>query len=84
MDANNARLRMLLIDVDDVASDWACVIREDAGLGVRPARTRGEFNVLLTKWEPNVLVADVDLPGVTGSELCVWVQGWTASRALPS
>jgi twitching motility two-component system response regulator PilH len=74
VDANVPQLRVLLIDDDAVTSELACVVLEEAGFDVRPARTLGEFNVLLTRWAPHVVVADVEMPGVTGPELCQWVK----------
>jgi twitching motility two-component system response regulator PilH len=58
------------------------VVLDEAGFDVRPARTLGEFNVLLTQWTPHVVVADVDMPGVTGPELCAWVKQRDGMRGV--
>ena len=62
--------RVLLIDDDPTALWLAQQFLADAGYEARGAGTLYEFETLLDEWAPDVVVADVDMPSLTGGELC--------------
>lgn len=62
--------RVLLIDDDPSALWMARAFLDDAGFEARAASTLHEFESLLAEWAPDVVVADVDMPSLTGPELC--------------
>jgi CheY-like chemotaxis protein len=62
--------RVLLIDDDPSALWMARQFLDDAGFEARGASSVPEFQTLLDDWAPDVVVADVDMPSVTGPELC--------------
>jgi CheY-like chemotaxis protein len=62
--------RVLLIDDDPSALWMARQFLDDAGFEARGASSVPEFEALLDAWSPDVVVADVDMPSVTGPELC--------------
>jgi DNA-binding response OmpR family regulator len=63
-------LRVLIIDDDATALFLARSFLDDAGFEARGASTLYEFETLLSDWSPDVVVADVDMPSLTGPELC--------------
>jgi CheY-like chemotaxis protein len=77
------RLKILLIDDSRVAADFASAVLESTGFEVRTAATLGEFNVVLTTWSPDVVLTDVNMPGVTGPELCQWIKQRVDTRSVP-
>lgn len=65
-----ANPRVLIID-DDASALWlAQEFLGDAGFEARGASTLHEFETLLDDWAPDVVVADVEMPSLTGAELC--------------
>ena len=62
--------RVLLIDDDATALWLAKQFLTDAGFDARAAASLYEFHALLEDWAPDVVVADVDMPSLTGPELC--------------
>jgi DNA-binding response OmpR family regulator len=77
------RPKVLLIDDSEIASEVVKAALEGVGFEVRPARTLGEFNVVLTKWSPNIVLADVNMPGATGPDLCRWIKVRMDTQAVP-
>jgi CheY-like chemotaxis protein len=68
------RLKVLLIDDSRVAADFASAVLESTGF---------EFNVVLTTWSPDIVLTDVNMPGVTGPELCQWIKQRVDTKGVP-
>jgi PleD family two-component response regulator len=83
MDGAARKLKVLLIDDSEIASEFARVVLERDGFEVRAARTLGEFNVVLKTWLPNVILADVNMPDITGADLCKWVKQRVDTQSVP-
>jgi DNA-binding response OmpR family regulator len=66
--------RVLVVDESPIAVEAACLVLERDGFDVRPARTLAEVNAVLRSWTPNVVLTDVNMPGVTGPDLCRWIK----------
>ena len=66
----HVQARVLIIDDDSSALWLAQQFLGDAGFEARGASTIREFENLLDDWAPDVVVADVDMPSLTGPELC--------------
>jgi two-component system phosphate regulon response regulator PhoB/two-component system alkaline phosphatase synthesis response regulator PhoP len=77
------RPRVLLIDDSEIAREVASAVLESAGFEVRCAKTLGEFNVVLKAWAPHIVLADVNMPGVTGPELCQWIKRRIDTQSVP-
>ncbi len=77
------RPRVLLIDDSAIASEVACAVLEDAGFEVRAAKSLGEFSSVLKTWYPNIVLADVNMPGVSGPELCKWIKVRVETQTVP-
>lgn len=66
--------RILVIDDSEVASTVATCHLEAGGFEVRAAKSLYDFGVALEGWAPDLVLADLNMPGLTGAELCRWVK----------
>jgi CheY-like chemotaxis protein len=62
--------KVLLIDDSALSIAAATVVLEGAGYDVRSASEVGEFSKVLGAWRPDVILADVHMPSISGVELC--------------
>lgn len=62
--------RVLLIDDSELAAMVTREVLERDGFEVRAASSVGEFDAVLQTWSPNIVLADVNMPGVSGPQLC--------------
>ncbi len=63
-------LRLLLIDDSELVLGIHAHVLTAAGFSVRTTTTPSEFDVLLESWKPHLVIMDVEMPAVTGDELC--------------
>jgi CheY-like chemotaxis protein len=83
MTANGPSARVLIID-DDATSLWlAQQFLDDAGFEARSANTLFEFETLLVEWIPDVVVADLNMPSLSGAELCRILKGRYQTAHIP-
>jgi DNA-binding response OmpR family regulator len=75
--------KVLIIDDSDLTLAAATSALEREGFEVRTTTTLGGFNSLLNNWAPNVVMTDVDMPGLTGPELCAWIKGRIQTTHVP-
>lgn len=72
-----------------IVDDHAPVIRvlrlgiEEAGYGVVSAANGSECLELLSSEYPDVLVTDIDMPRMTGKELCLAIEQRIPDRSFP-
>lgn len=69
-DALSRRLKVLLIDDSEVSVHMVQAVLERAGFDVRGATGLDDFDRLLRGWCPDLILTDVQMPGVTGVQLC--------------
>ena len=73
-------LRVLVVDDDADAVDLASVILRNAGAAVRTCLSASEALELLRQWRPDVLVADIEMPGEDGYSLIRKVRALEADQ----
>lgn len=62
--------RVLIIDDDNTALWLARQFLDDAGFEAKGASCLSEFECVISDWTPDIVVADVKMPEVTGPQLC--------------
>lgn len=62
--------RILLIDDSEIALHFVSRALGRAGFDVRATADVHHLESVLGGWRPDVILTDVDMPGVTGPELC--------------
>lgn len=75
--------RVLIFDDSDLALDAAAFALEKEGYDVKTANTVGTFNTILVHWSPDVVLTDVEMPGVTGPEICTWIKSRIQTHTVP-
>jgi CheY-like chemotaxis protein len=69
--------RVLVIDDSEIAAEIAQDVIREAGLDVRACTTLGEFTEILKQWRPDIVLADINMPSIQGTELCYWIKSHT-------
>ena len=64
------RWRVLLLDDSELSLDVLTQALRADGFDVRATTTVEGFGLLLADWSPEVVLTDVNMPGMTGAELC--------------
>jgi diguanylate cyclase (GGDEF)-like protein len=75
--------RVLAVDDDPTVLAALDVVLREAGLNVSPCSDPGRFWEHLEEEEPDLVVLDFDMPGVTGVELCRALRNEPRWAALP-
>lgn len=65
-----ARRKVLLIDDSEVSLHFTAGVLSRAGFEVRSSTDPYELSSVLGGWRPDVILTDVDMPNLTGVELC--------------
>ena len=64
------RRRVLLIDDSSVSLLVCETLLVGEGYDVRTASNLAEFNRVLSEWRPDLVLTDVQMPGLSGMDLC--------------
>ncbi len=70
MPSNTPTWRVLLLDDSEISLEVASDILTEEGFEVRATTSLQGFDNLLEDWSPQVILTDVNMPGMTGNELC--------------
>lgn len=65
-----ARRKVLLIDDSEVSLHFTAGVLSRAGFEVKSSTDPYELSTVLGGWRPDVILTDVDMPNLTGVELC--------------
>lgn len=79
----NKKARILVIDDDPVCAKLAATIGRFAGYEVQVSTEPAEAAFIAHEWMPDLVVADVLMPGLDGIELCVMLKGHEATKHIP-
>src|SRR5579859_1581469 len=75
--------KILLMDDSELTLEVTRAALEAEGFEVRAAQSLGTFNVILKTWSPTIVLTDVNMPGVSGPELCRWIKVRIETESVP-
>jgi CheY-like chemotaxis protein len=79
----NDRPRVLLMDDSELAIEVTRAALERDGFDVKSARSLAQFNMILETWAPTIVLTDVNMPGVSGGDLCRWIKRRVDTQTVP-
>jgi sigma-B regulation protein RsbU (phosphoserine phosphatase) len=62
--------RVLIMDDSEIALEVARSRLEAGGFDTRGAQSLGEFAAIISTWCPEIVLTDVNMPGLSGPDLC--------------
>lgn len=62
--------KLLLVDDSEITLRLVAAVLTEAGYEVRTSIGVENISVALEGWRPDVILTDVDMPGMTGVQLC--------------
>ena len=65
-----AQHKVLLIDDSEISLHFVQGVLERAGYEVRTTDDVQQLGTVLGDWRPDVILTDVNMPGISGTELC--------------
>lgn len=71
------------MDDSEISCAVIATALRSAGFDVRAVNALGEFNVTLKSWQPHLVLTDVNMPGVSGPELCQWIKARMDTQGVP-
>jgi PleD family two-component response regulator len=76
-------LRILVIDDSSVSLLVCETLLVAEGFDTRTATTIEQFHRTLAEWPPDLVLTDVEMPGVSGEELCRMLKADPSTAAIP-
>ena len=80
---SDAPLKILLIDDSEISLHFAQAVLEKAGYDVRGSLSLDDFDKVMANWSPDVILSDVQMPGVTGVQLCQMLKARYETAHVP-
>jgi two-component system alkaline phosphatase synthesis response regulator PhoP len=62
--------KVLLVDDSELALNTVTGVLEDAGYEVRATDNVERLDLVLGDWRPDIILTDVNMPGISGVDLC--------------
>jgi PleD family two-component response regulator len=75
--------KVLIIDDSQLCCEMEAAILSRAGFDVRTAGSIEVFDRILHEWSPDIVLTDVLMPEIKGTELCRYVRRHVSSRHVP-
>ena len=63
-------LKILIIDDSEITLAMEKAVLEQHGYEVQAAATLLNFEIILKSWRPNVILTDIHMPDVKGTDIC--------------
>lgn len=77
------RAKVLLMDDSNVSLIVAEALLVEAGYDVRTASDLRQFEQQLSDWAPDIILTDVQMPGLSGADLCRRIKQHETTAQVP-
>lgn len=78
-----ARTKVLVIDDSELSLELATAALEDSDFEIRTLTSVADFDATLGDWRPDVILTDVKMPGISGTELCRFLKSRYETAHVP-
>ena len=75
--------KLLLIDDSEIALAVESALLSEAGFEVRAVSSLRAFLNALLDWKPHIIVTDLNMPEMSGVDLCQWLRQQVATAKIP-
>ena len=83
MEVAPERRKLLLIDDSEIALAVETELLSKAGFEVRAVSSLRAFLNALLDWKPHVIITDLNMPEMSGAELCQWLRQQVNTARTP-
>jgi len=75
--------KILLVDDVDIRLSVEKLLLEEAGFAVRTAHSLRQIDAVVTAFAPDLVLTDVNMPDVSGPDLCRHIKAQVGARKVP-
>jgi DNA-binding response OmpR family regulator len=75
--------KVLILDDSELALGAMVIALEKGGYDVKTATSLPIVETILAAWSPDVVLTDVNMPGVEEAEICGWLKAQLRAAATP-
>jgi CheY-like chemotaxis protein len=80
----DTKRRVLILDDSELALGAIAMTLEKSGYEVKTATSMGNVQTILaSSWSPDVVLTDVNMPGVEQTQICAWLKAQLQPREAP-
>jgi CheY-like chemotaxis protein len=83
MEAQRERRKLLLIDDSEIVLAVEQDLLSKAGFEVRAVSSLRAFLNALLDWKPHIIITDLNMPEMSGVELCQWLRQQVNTARIP-
>lgn len=75
--------KILIIDDSEITLAMEKAVLEARGYQVEATSTLLEFESTLSRWRPDLILADIHMPGIKGTDLCRTLKNQYGTQDIP-
>jgi DNA-binding response OmpR family regulator len=73
-ESRTEKRKVLILDDSELTLGATAMALERGGYEVKTAASIGSAETILARWSPDVVLTDVNMPGVEGNQVCAWIK----------
>jgi CheY-like chemotaxis protein len=77
------KYRLVFIDDSEIVVAIMSQVLSESGFEVRAMSSLRQFVNLVMDWKPHLIVTDLHMPDMSGTELCAWLKSHTQTARIP-
>jgi DNA-binding response OmpR family regulator len=77
------KYRIVLIDDSELVLAVMSSVLTDAGFEVQAMSSLRKFVNAVLDWKPHLIVTDLNMPEMSGAQLCSWLRSQTQTARIP-